>query len=743
MIVVSTVSTTTVAATRRLVDAVHHLHPDATTVVAVLDDDQGIAADTGTDAVVEQLELFSSRADHDRTVGRCSPEQLAAVALPLVAAAVAGHRHRPVVAAAPSIEVVDRLDGLLPGTADETPLVVVPRADSLLPHDDRHPDETDLATAGRFLTTLFGAGAGADSMLRWWAAEAARTPDRIGSLLESAVLIGGATVCRDPHHGVNGARASTPGTAAPATIDTSGRSRRSPHLFSAADGPNPRLLLSEHANLAAILAERDARVDQPEPTIDRFSERCRLVYAEAMRVHELAGGPEPPSPVDADAFRRWLTEPAAREDGLNNLLQGLWATRIDLRAAFPDPDLGPAARERYLEWVRHEAPHQEGIPADLIPPPATPEPPSRARRLPRRLRRRGANVAGFVDADLGVGEIARLVIRALEQARIGVTVQTVSGTANRRRSRLVPADEAPVHDTDIVCVNADRIAAYLDARGAAGDPRHTVGVFFWETDVLTPAMSDGLARVDEVWAGSTYVADQFAPATDAPVEVLPVPVLPPPPRGDGRALLDVEPGRPVLFFTFDHHSSARRKNVDGLIRAFRDAFSRDEGPVLVCKSINGDRLPAERERLVAAAGGRPDIRLVDGYVDAGELSAMIAEADAYVSLHRSEGFGLTVAHAMALGTPVVTTAGSGPADFCDESTALIVPGHLVPIGADAPPYPAEGRWLDPDHDAAVAALRSVVSDPTAAAGRAERARASIAATHGLERTVRFLQEHIR
>jgi hypothetical protein len=110
----------------------------------------------------------------------------------------------------------------------------------------------------------------------------------------------------------------------------------------------------------------------------------------------------------------------------------------------------------------------------------------------------------------------------------------------------------------------------------------------------------------------------------------------------------------IFLFGFDFLSVLERKNPLGLIKAFATAFSKEEGPALVIKTINGDRRTLEMEKLKYASRGRSDIILMDGYLSQIENSTVTAFSDCYVSLHRSEGFGLTIAEAMALGKPTMS-----------------------------------------------------------------------------------------
>ena len=85
------------------------------------------------------------------------------------------------------------------------------------------------------------------------------------------------------------------------------------------------------------------------------------------------------------------------------------------------------------------------------------------------------------------------------------------------------------------------------------------------------------------------------------------------------------------------------------------------------------------------------------------------DVDCYVSLHRSEGLGLTMAEAMSCGTPVIATGYSGNLDFMPEGSALLVDHDVVDIGPGSF-YPATGHWAEPDLDHAAALLRTVRDD---------------------------------
>jgi glycosyltransferase involved in cell wall biosynthesis len=152
----------------------------------------------------------------------------------------------------------------------------------------------------------------------------------------------------------------------------------------------------------------------------------------------------------------------------------------------------------------------------------------------------------------------------------------------------------------------------------------------------------------------------------------------------------------MFLFMFDFMSVMKRKNPLGLIDAFSRAFAEGEGPTLVIKAINGDKRLFESALLREAVSKRSDIVLIDEYFTKIETSTLMSLANCYVSLHRSEGLGLTISEAMTLARPVIATGYSGNLDFMNESNAFIVLGTRTHVGDGAEGYPRDAMWMEPN-----------------------------------------------
>lgn len=355
----------------------------------------------------------------------------------------------------------------------------------------------------------------------------------------------------------------------------------------------------------------------------------------------------------------------------------------------------------------------------------------------------GVNLVGFFQAEFGQGEVARRLDTALRHAGIPHRTLAHEAVHHRQEHPFEHASADGEYDLNILCLNAEHLLGFAAAGGSdLLVDRYSIGIWFWETSRFPDYLKPALKFVDEVWVASSFVASAVGAETSIPVVTFPLPVELPPSPTVARAKLSLPEDRFLFSFVFDFYSTLERKNPDGLIEAYKRAFAPDDGAFLLLKSINGDAFADQVERLRAAAAGRDDIRLVDGFVPPDQVRAYTALADCSISLHRSEGFGLTLAEAMAYGKPVIATGYSGNLTFMNEGNSYLVPYALTELEDDVGSYPAGSIWAEPDVDAAARLMRQVVEQPEDARERAERGQRTIATNHSLEATEAFLRERI-
>jgi glycosyltransferase involved in cell wall biosynthesis len=357
--------------------------------------------------------------------------------------------------------------------------------------------------------------------------------------------------------------------------------------------------------------------------------------------------------------------------------------------------------------------------------------------------RTGVNIYGYVYAESGVGEHTRLLIEAVKEAGLDYAVVPFTKTLSRQEREFDDLGSGkPEFSINIVGVNADvfpEFAHHFGPETFAG--RYTIGLWAWEIEDFPIWMARSSSLVDEIWANSSFSGEAIQKVVCRPVLSFPLPIATPKPPRRSRGDLGLPEGF-LYLFCFDFDSIFDRKNPDGLVEAYKKAFPSPEGPTLLVKSINGERHQEQLERLQAAAGDRPDIKILNGYWEAAEQAALMGTCDAYVSLHRAEGFGLTIAEAMALGKPVVATGYSGNLDYMSDANSYLVPYELVGVGRGCEPYPTSSVWAEPDIDAAAALMRRVWEQPQEALIKTEQAKLDIDLYHSPRARAQFVRRRL-
>ena len=361
-------------------------------------------------------------------------------------------------------------------------------------------------------------------------------------------------------------------------------------------------------------------------------------------------------------------------------------------------------------------------------------------------RARGVNAAGYFRTESGVGAAARGYVRALQALDTGLALRDLSHlTGNRSEDRtLVRFDGEMPYDINLVCVDLDPHFAVVSELGRGFFEGHyNVGVWAWELLRFPEKWYDRFAYYDEIWVGTSFVANALAPISPIPVVRIPPALAQTTPgsRQAGRARMQAAPHEFVFLFVFDVHSHLERKNPQAVLEAFRCAFSPREPVRLVLKCVNAAAAPDGFSRLVERSHGH-NVTICDGYWPAGHMRDLMAGCDAYVSLHRSEGTGLTISDAMSLGKPVIATGWSGNMDFLSVANGFPVQYELVEIGETVGPYCAGETWAEPSIDDAAALMRRVFEDRLEARRRGEVARSDVHRDYSPERISRLIADRL-
>jgi glycosyltransferase involved in cell wall biosynthesis len=736
------------------------LHPGSRAVVLDVDGGYADRADvqvlTPADIGVPERLLHAAGllADDDELRSWLLPHLLAHL---VRAGDVAVHLTAGVRVLAPLTTLVD--------VAAERGFALVARTAALPPADRRTPSTADLLAAGPYREALLAAGPLALPSLEQWVAESdlgrPSAWQALAAVSDATVLPAATLLSRwNLVPGLEVA-AQDDGLVADGTpvlaVDLTELDPDRPWLLSTVGADTTRALLTEHPAVREVVDRHAAELAAAAPAADDpatdvpaagrggatgpfvrtaddlpVDAAMRRAFRDAV-VDPPAGTPVPPDPFDdADpaAFTRWLDEVVTDGVPLTRYLLALYEDRADLRREFPHVP-GPD-NARFVDWLDRHARHENDYAVALL------ESGSRTARsapatAPHGRRPAGLNVAGYLHGELGIGESARLMLQAIATTDVPYSTISVGRHLQSRQATDLGtlAGEQQRFDVTLLCVNADQTGAALAAEPDLLRSRYRIGMWYWEIEDFPATMHGGFGHVDEVWVASDFVREAIARHTDLPVVTVP----PPLPQATApttltRGDLGLPEDRTVVLFSFDYLSTAERKNPIGAIEAFRRAFAPGEGPLLVIKSINADKRVGDAERLRLRAAAEPDVLLLEEYLSAPARDALVQHSDVYLSLHRSEGLGLTIAEAMAHGKPVVATAYSGNLQFMTEENAFLVPWTPTEVPEHCEPYPAGSRWAEPDLDAAAAALRQVVDDPALATARGQRAAFDIREHHG-------------
>jgi glycosyltransferase involved in cell wall biosynthesis len=345
----------------------------------------------------------------------------------------------------------------------------------------------------------------------------------------------------------------------------------------------------------------------------------------------------------------------------------------------------------------------------------------------------GVNILSHFCNPSGIQQAALWAKAALE--RVGVSTSSRDVPVPRR---VVPSDREQWLGQEIypITILTQAATPYFESGYERSGllPRengYRIAYWNWELETVPDEWVEVAGLVDEIWSPTRFVADAMSARMPCPVYHILPGVEVGPVEKVTRSSLNIPEDHFVFLFMFDLHSQVHRKNPGAVFRAFREAFREDDKATLVIKTTGGDIHSADLELVRKTIGG-PNVILLDKLIPRARAYGLIAMADCFVSLHRSEGFGLGLAEAMLMAKPVIATGYSGNLDFMNRNNSLLVDYELVEIKEDRPIYTRGNFWAEPYTKQAAAYMRDVYEHRDEACARALRGQAETQSLLSLE-----------
>ncbi len=328
----------------------------------------------------------------------------------------------------------------------------------------------------------------------------------------------------------------------------------------------------------------------------------------------------------------------------------------------------------------------------------------------------GINVVGYVRGEFGLGESSRAQIRSIKAADIPHTICNIDSTSHGNGDNTFASEftnDNP-YAINLLNFNAEAMPEFLDNIGDEYlKGKYNIGYWAWELPTFPKEWEWLFQYYDEIWVPSGYCAEALSVVSPVPVVKimhsinLPAPVLSREetifPGKDGEEMR-FEKDKFIFLFMFDFHSTVARKNPLGVIEAFKRAFkATNQDVTLMIKFSNAKHYPQEFEMVTEAAKSHPNIQFINARLPKDVVNALFYNCDCYVSLHRAEGFGLTMAEAMFYEKPVIATGYSSNVEFMNTGNSFLVSYDLIRVEKDSGSYKKGNIWADAsvEHTAAL------------------------------------------
>jgi glycosyltransferase involved in cell wall biosynthesis len=445
-----------------------------------------------------------------------------------------------------------------------------------------------------------------------------------------------------------------------------------------------------------------------------------------------------PFEITENSFLAWLLY--MKKDEIPYYLWEMYALRPDVRAAYPD--INNVDKVKFLKWVLNHGAAEFNLDINLLS--SLKEYLEKVKPHDTQLKL-GVNVFGYFNSEKGMGEVVRSDVRCLEKTSYPFGLCNIIDllSSNQEfRQDIFTRDNS--YQINLIHINADQLAAAgKDTTLISFANHYNIGYWAWELSQFPKKWLKAFENLDEIWVLSTFMEKTLAPISSIPVVTVPVSIEMKEIKNPSfdRKFFGIPENVFVFLFMFDFDSVYARKNPESIIKAFDKDFSENKNAVLVIKHMHAQRYPKELQTLIALSKAS-NVILIDETLSKEQVYALLYHADCYISLHRCEGFGLTMAEAMSMGKPVIATGYSGNTDFMKPNNSYLVNYQLVEIEKDYGPYKKGWQWAEPDLEHAASLMRYVYEHQEEAKAKGKIAQAYMREHFSADAVAKIYQQRL-
>lgn len=357
---------------------------------------------------------------------------------------------------------------------------------------------------------------------------------------------------------------------------------------------------------------------------------------------------------------------------------------------------------------------------------------------------KGVNMVGLFTLAAGVGVSSRIVSRILSNTKYKFSLfdhEIKNANIIQEPFDLVIENEFK-YSINLIHLNPYNFKDLIKTL-PRDNIHHHYNIFFWlwELENFPNIWLKYLQMANEIWVPSKFIKESLQKFTNKKVTYIPYYLDFSPNPSMDREYFGLPKDKKLVLIMYDQKSIPKRKNPEGAINAFKQAFKPYDNQVALMIKVNHatDEVMEELRNLI---GEGYETYYFKDVLSKEEVNGLINSCDIYLSLYRSEGFGLILTEAMLMNKVVVATNWSAPSEFLNINSSCPVNYKLVELDKNYGPYEVGNYWAEPDLNHASEYLKKLIEDEEYYKALSQNASKTINKMYNLKQSVQIMENRI-